>query len=173
MKRKASKKRARSGKNQKDVFDVPFEVPDILMGWWGFHLNGTTPLKYPWPPPPPLPMYLRPIAFVGRMYLNGFGAASSYFSVNHNGYVGEISLANRISGTYKVNPDGVTGSIEYPSSVSLPGGSTLNFVITNGRSELFLVSMKPALRERATPVGSPLIEPLPGVCLHGIAKRER
>ena len=169
MKRKVSKKKVRSAK-PKEFLDV-FGLPDTLAGAWGFHLTGTTPLKVPAtaetptrPPYPqrPPPMYLRPIAFVGKMILDGYGAVSAVASVNHNGYVTEFE-GTRFVGTYRVNTDG-TGSITYPSN-----GYVLNFVLTNGGREMFLVSVKPTWGAPAPRTET--IEPYPGTCISGIAKQ--
>jgi hypothetical protein len=173
VKRKPNKKKIKSGKSTKELFD--WVVADALIGWWGYYLNGTTPLKLPQHPPAtptdpsypqiPPPMYLRPIVFVGRMYFDGFGAVRSYASVNHNGYVVEYPQAQDV-GTYQINSNGVTGFIDYPS----PGGeSKLNFVLTNGGRELLLVSVIPTW---GLPNPNATVEPYPGTCISGVAKRE-
>lgn len=175
MKRKASKKKVKSGKPSKELFEG-WQLTDTLVGWWGFQLTGTTPMKIPWPPLRPPPLYLRHVVFVGRIYFDGINSVRSYFSVNHNGSVDEFSFTqgdttNRIVGTYQVNIDQATGSINYPRSVSFPLGAKLNFVLTNGGNELFLVSMLPAVPPEIPLRGQPPLEPLPGVCIYGIAKR--
>jgi hypothetical protein len=175
VKRKATKKKMKSGKPSKELFEG-WELPVTLFGWWGFQLTGTTPMKTPWPPLRPPPLYLRHVAFVGRIYFNGVNSVRSYFSVNHNGTVDEFTFTqgdttNRVAGMYQVNSDNATGSINYPPSVSFPLGAKLNFVVTKGGNELFLISMLPAVPVEVPLRGQLPPEPLPGVCLYGIAKR--
>jgi hypothetical protein len=173
VKRKSSKKTTtptqRHGHRLSSITPVPDpnRVVDSLIGWWGFYLSGTTPLKQPQSPPRPPPMYLRPLAMIGRTYFNGSGILSSYFSINHNGTAQEIPYANRITGRYAINSDLATGYLQFPPTDALKLGSTMSFVLTNGGNEMFLLSMEPSWPRSLDEA----IEPLAGICFYGIAKR--
>jgi hypothetical protein len=73
-----------------------------------------------------------PIPVVGTLNFNGSGDVSLTATQNSAGTVKTLSE----SGTYLVNPDGLTGTIDFSGA----GGAVLSFVIVAGGHELRFIN---------------------------------
>jgi hypothetical protein len=82
--------------------------------------------------------YLAPDGWVGTILFNGAGKATANVTVNQHGTVQNINVTN---GTYSVNADGRTGTIDFtPFSSDAP---LLKFVVTSNATEVRFINIGP------------------------------
>ena len=98
--------------------------------------------------------YLAPDSWVGTILFNGAGKATANITINKRGTVQNFNITN---GTYSVNADGRTGTIDFTSFS--PGAPLLKFVVTSNATELRFINIGPT-----DPTAGIIKEVVAGVC---------